>query len=69
MTTVRAWRREEFTSSTEKHPEAPEESERYLGRAILLAYRFSGGVPAVLASARLLIKPDSVRLEVAAAKD
>ena len=38
-----------------------------LGRAILLAYRFSGGVPAVLASARLRIEPDSVRLEVAAA--
>src|SRR6476646_4685625 len=39
MTTVRAWRREEFTSSTEKHPEAPEESERYLGRAILFFAR------------------------------
>jgi exopolyphosphatase/guanosine-5'-triphosphate,3'-diphosphate pyrophosphatase len=38
-----------------------------LGRAILLAYRFSGGVPAVLQSARLRIEPDSVRLEVAAA--
>ncbi|MGC2783176.1 MAG: hypothetical protein WA397_04925, partial [Roseiarcus sp.] len=38
-----------------------------LGRAILLAYRFSGGVPAVLESARLRIKPDCVRLEVAAA--
>ena len=38
-----------------------------LGRAILLAYRFSGGVPAVLASARLQFKPDLVRLEVAAA--
>jgi exopolyphosphatase/guanosine-5'-triphosphate,3'-diphosphate pyrophosphatase len=38
-----------------------------LGRAILLAYRFSGGVPAVLESARLRIDPDCVRLEVAAA--
>ena len=48
---------------------SPEERRRaqILGRAILLAYRFSGGVPAVLASARLLIKPDLVRLEVAAA--
>jgi exopolyphosphatase/guanosine-5'-triphosphate,3'-diphosphate pyrophosphatase len=38
-----------------------------LGRTILLAYRFSGGVPAVLESARLRIEPDRVRLEVAAA--
>jgi exopolyphosphatase / guanosine-5'-triphosphate,3'-diphosphate pyrophosphatase len=38
-----------------------------LGRAILLAYRFSGGAPAVLESARLRIDPDRVRLEVAAA--
>ena len=38
-----------------------------LGRATLLAYRFSGGVPAVLKSARLRIEPDRVRLEVAAA--
>ncbi|HXE26043.1 MAG TPA: hypothetical protein VN637_14245, partial [Roseiarcus sp.] len=38
-----------------------------LGRAILLAYRFSGGVPAVLKSARLRIEPNGVRLEVAAA--
>ncbi len=46
-----------------------EESRRaqILGRAILLAYRFSGGVPGVLASARLRIEPDLVRLEVAAA--
>ncbi len=35
-----------------------------LGRAILLAYRFSGGVPAVLKSARLRVEPDRVRLEV-----
>jgi exopolyphosphatase/guanosine-5'-triphosphate,3'-diphosphate pyrophosphatase len=35
-----------------------------LGRAILLAYRFSGGVPAVLESARLRIDPSCVRLEV-----
>ena len=38
-----------------------------LGRAILLAYRFSGGVPAVLESARLRIEPHGVRLEVAGA--
>jgi exopolyphosphatase/guanosine-5'-triphosphate,3'-diphosphate pyrophosphatase len=38
-----------------------------LGRAILLAHRFSGGVPAVLAGARLRIEPDRVRLEVGAA--
>ncbi len=35
-----------------------------LGRAILLAYRFSGGVPSVLASANLRIEADCVRLEV-----
>jgi exopolyphosphatase/guanosine-5'-triphosphate,3'-diphosphate pyrophosphatase len=48
---------------------APAERRRaqILGRAILLAYRFSGGVPAVLESARLRIDPNSVRLEVAAA--
>jgi exopolyphosphatase / guanosine-5'-triphosphate,3'-diphosphate pyrophosphatase len=38
-----------------------------LGRAILLAYRFSGGVPAVLASAHLSIESDCVRLKVGAA--
>jgi exopolyphosphatase / guanosine-5'-triphosphate,3'-diphosphate pyrophosphatase len=38
-----------------------------LGRAILLAYRFSGGVPAVLASARLRLEPDCVGLEVGSA--
>jgi exopolyphosphatase / guanosine-5'-triphosphate,3'-diphosphate pyrophosphatase len=38
-----------------------------LGRAILLAYRFSGGVPSVLASARLSVESDCVRLEVGAA--
>ena len=38
-----------------------------LGRAILLAYRFSGAVPAVLASARLHIEQNYVRLEVASA--
>jgi exopolyphosphatase/guanosine-5'-triphosphate,3'-diphosphate pyrophosphatase len=34
---------------------------------MLLAYRFSGGVPALLESARLRIGEDFVRLEVAAA--
>ncbi len=45
---------------------APSERRRaqILGRAILLAYRFSGGVPAVLGSARLRIDPNCVRLEV-----
>ncbi len=38
-----------------------------LGRAILLAYRFSGGVPAVLKSAQLRIDPNCVRLEVTTA--
>ncbi len=38
-----------------------------LGRAIQLAYRFSGAVPAVLASASLRIESDCVRLEVAPA--
>jgi exopolyphosphatase/guanosine-5'-triphosphate,3'-diphosphate pyrophosphatase len=48
---------------------APPERRRaqILGRAILLAYRFSGGVPAVLESARLRIDPSCVRLEVTAA--
>ena len=38
-----------------------------LGRAMLLAYRFSGGVPALLAGARLRLDADSVRLEVGSA--
>ena len=38
-----------------------------LGRAILLAYRFSGGVPAMLASARLNLEAGRVTLEVASA--
>ena len=48
---------------------APAERRRaqILGRAILLAYRFSGGVPAVLESARLRVEPNCVRLEVDAA--
>ncbi len=36
-----------------------------LGRALRLAYRFSGGARAVLASASLAIEPDCVKLEVA----
>jgi exopolyphosphatase/guanosine-5'-triphosphate,3'-diphosphate pyrophosphatase len=35
-----------------------------LGRTLLLGYRFSGGVPEILAGARLQIDADSVRLEV-----
>jgi exopolyphosphatase / guanosine-5'-triphosphate,3'-diphosphate pyrophosphatase len=38
-----------------------------LGRAILLAYRFSGGAPAMLRGARLKIDAECVRLEVSAA--
>lgn len=38
-----------------------------LGRAILLAYRLSGGTPSVLASSRLTIGPNLLRLEVARA--
>jgi exopolyphosphatase / guanosine-5'-triphosphate,3'-diphosphate pyrophosphatase len=38
-----------------------------LGRTILLAYRFSGAVPGVLAGAKLRLEPDCVRLEVASA--
>jgi exopolyphosphatase/guanosine-5'-triphosphate,3'-diphosphate pyrophosphatase len=38
-----------------------------LGRAILLAYRLSGGVPLLLAGARLQVQPDRIRLEVGAA--
>jgi exopolyphosphatase / guanosine-5'-triphosphate,3'-diphosphate pyrophosphatase len=36
-----------------------------LGRALRLAYRFSGGARSVLATARLAIEPDCVKLEVA----
>lgn len=35
-----------------------------LGRAILLGYRLSGGVPEVLASSRLSVKADCIRLQV-----
>ena len=35
-----------------------------LGRAVLLAYRLSGGTPAVLADSRLSIEPNRLRLEV-----
>jgi exopolyphosphatase/guanosine-5'-triphosphate,3'-diphosphate pyrophosphatase len=38
-----------------------------LGRALLLGYRISGGVPAILECARLSIEADCVRLEVGAA--
>jgi exopolyphosphatase / guanosine-5'-triphosphate,3'-diphosphate pyrophosphatase len=37
---------------------------RVLGRALLLGYRVSGGVPEILAGARLRIGADCVRLEV-----
>jgi exopolyphosphatase/guanosine-5'-triphosphate,3'-diphosphate pyrophosphatase len=35
-----------------------------LGRAILLAYRISGGAPSVLQDSRLFVEGDRVRLEV-----
>ena len=35
-----------------------------LGRVLLLGYRISGGVPSILASARLRIETDAVRLEI-----
>ena len=35
-----------------------------LGRTLLLGYRFSGGVPDILAGAKLRIEADNVRLEV-----
>ena len=35
-----------------------------LGRVLLLGYRVSGGVPSILASARLRIEADAVRLEI-----
>ena len=38
-----------------------------LGRTMFLAYRFSGGVPALLATARLRLNADRVRLEVGSA--
>ena len=38
-----------------------------LGRVLLLGYRFSGGVPEILAGAHLHIGTDIVRLEVGAA--
>jgi exopolyphosphatase/guanosine-5'-triphosphate,3'-diphosphate pyrophosphatase len=38
-----------------------------LGRTLLLGYRFSGGVPEILAEARLHIDADIVRLEVGSA--
>jgi exopolyphosphatase/guanosine-5'-triphosphate,3'-diphosphate pyrophosphatase len=38
-----------------------------LGRALLLAYRISSGVPRILDDARLRVETDSVRVEVSAA--
>ena len=38
-----------------------------LGRALLLAYRISSGVPKILDDARLRVETDSVRVEVSAA--
>jgi exopolyphosphatase/guanosine-5'-triphosphate,3'-diphosphate pyrophosphatase len=45
-------------------PSAVRRRAEILGRAILLAYRLSGGMPAVLASSRLRIGPKQLRLEV-----
>ncbi len=49
---------------------APAERSRaeILGRALLLAYRNLGGVPAILEGARLTIEPDRVRLAAEAAR-
>jgi exopolyphosphatase/guanosine-5'-triphosphate,3'-diphosphate pyrophosphatase len=35
-----------------------------LGRVLLLGYRVSGGVPSILANARVRIETDAVRLEI-----
>jgi exopolyphosphatase/guanosine-5'-triphosphate,3'-diphosphate pyrophosphatase len=48
-------------------PAAAQRRAMILGRAILLAYRFSGSVPEVLAGSRLKISGDTLRLEVDAA--
>ena len=48
-------------------PAAAQRRAMILGRAILLAYRFSGSVPEVLAGARLRVTGDTLRLEVDAA--
>jgi exopolyphosphatase/guanosine-5'-triphosphate,3'-diphosphate pyrophosphatase len=45
-------------------PAAERRRAQVLGRAILLAYRLSGGMPSVLASSRLSIGRKSLRLEV-----
>jgi len=45
-------------------PGADRRRAEVLGRAILLAYRLSGGTPSVLASSRLSIGPSRLRLEV-----
>lgn len=45
-------------------PAADRRRAQVLGRAILLAYKLSGGLPSVLASSRLVIGPKRVRLEV-----
>jgi exopolyphosphatase/guanosine-5'-triphosphate,3'-diphosphate pyrophosphatase len=44
--------------------EADRRRAEVLGRALLLAYRLSGGIPSVLASSRLSISPNRLRLEV-----
>jgi exopolyphosphatase/guanosine-5'-triphosphate,3'-diphosphate pyrophosphatase len=48
-------------------PAAAHRRAQVLGRAILLAYRLSGGIPLVLASSRLSIGAKRLRLEVARA--
>jgi len=45
-------------------PETDHRRAEILGRAILLAYRLSGGMPAVLTNSRLKIGPNRLRLEV-----
>lgn len=48
-------------------PVAAQRRAMILGRAILLAYRFSGSVPEVLAGSRLTISDDTLQLEVGTA--
>jgi exopolyphosphatase/guanosine-5'-triphosphate,3'-diphosphate pyrophosphatase len=45
-------------------PPADRRRAEVLGRAILLAYRLSGGTPSVLANSRLSVGPNHLRLEV-----
>jgi exopolyphosphatase/guanosine-5'-triphosphate,3'-diphosphate pyrophosphatase len=56
-----------LTPAIELLPAAARRRAQVLGRAILLGYRLSGGMPAVLAGSRLLVEPDGLRLAVSPA--